>query len=382
MLKFSHGEITECIRETVRQFAATEIAPYAQEIDRESRFPVGLWPKLGALGLLGITVEAEDGGSGLGYLDHVIAMEELSRASASVGLSYAAHANLCVNQIRLFGTSEQKNRYLPKLMTGEHVGALAMSEEGAGSDIVSMRLRAEDKGNHFILNGSKMWITNGPTADVFVVYARTTPDAGSKGLTAFIVERGFTGFSSAQELDKLGMRGSHTSELVFKDCCVPKENILGALNAGVKVLMEGLNYERVILAGGPLGIMRACLDTVLPYMREREQFGKKIGEFQLIQAKVADIYTEMNAARALVYAVAQACDRGEANGADTAGAFLFAAERATHAALTAIQCLGGNGYTNEYPTGRLLRDAKLYEIAGGTSEIRRIIIGRALYRQG
>lgn len=380
MITFSHGDIARSIRDAVGQFARAEIAPQAQDIDRKGQFPTELWKKLGSLGLLGITVETEFAGSGLGYLEHVIAMEEISRASASVGLSYAAHSNLCINQIRLFGTLEQKHRYLPRLISGESIGALAMTEVSAGSDIISMKLQAEDKGDHFLLNGSKMWITNGPTADVVVVYARTSPTARTRGLTAFIVERNFPGFSSAQELDKLGMRGSHTSELVFKDCCIPKDNILGEVNQGVNVLMEGLEYERIVLAGGPLGLMQACLDVVLPYVRDREQFGKKIGEFQLIQAKLADIYTGISAARAYVYAVAQACDRGEVNGADTAGAFLFAAERATHIALDAIQCLGGNGYTTEYPVERFLRDAKLYEIAGGTAEIRRIIVGRELYQ--
>lgn len=382
MLKIQTSEVAESVREMVQQFAATEITPRAHEIDSTNTFPNDLWEKMGALGLLGITVEESYGGTGMGYLEHVIVMEELSRASASVALSYGAHSNLCVNQIRLNGNEHQKQTYLPKLMSGQWIGALAMSESGAGSDVVSMKLRAEDKGDHFVLNGTKMWITNGPDAHVLVVYAKTNPEAGPKGITAFLIEKGMPGFSTAQKLDKLGMRGSNTCELVFQDCHVPKENILGTLNGGVKVLMSGLDYERAVLAGGPLGIMRACLDITLPYVREREQFGQKIGEFQLIQAKMADMYTNMNAARSYVYSVAQACDRKEVTRQDAAGAILFAAEQATQMALQAIQCLGGNGYINEYAAGRLLRDAKLYEIGAGTSEIRRMLIGRELFRYG
>ncbi len=379
-LDFGLGETAEAIRETVAEFADREIAPRAEEIDRSNSFPRDLWPKLGALGLLGITVEEEFGGAGLGYLEHVLAMEEVSRASASVGLSYGAHSNLCVNQIRLHGTDAQKRRYLPKLISGEHVGALAMSEPGAGSDVVSMRTRAERRGDRFVLNGSKMWITNGPEADVLVVYAKTDPEAGSRGITAFLVEKGFPGFSTAQKLDKLGMRGSDTCELLFENCEVPEDNVLGEPGGGVRVLMGGLDYERLVLTGGPLGIMRACLDLVLPYVHERRQFGRPIGTFQLMQGKIADMYTAMNAARAYAYTCAKAADRGRITRQDAAACLLFAAERATALALEAIQALGGNGYINDYPAGRLLRDAKLYEIGAGTSEIRRMLIGRELFR--
>ncbi len=380
-LDFDLGETAELLRESVADFSSVEIAPRAGEIDETNDFPADLWRKMGDLGLLGITVEEEYGGSGMGYLEHVVAMEEVSRGSASVGLSYGAHSNLCVNQIRRNGTDAQKRRYLPKLISGEHVGALAMSEPGAGSDVVSMRLRAERKGDRFVLNGTKMWITNGPDADTLVVYAKTDPDAGPRGITAFLIEKGFAGFSTAQKLDKLGMRGSNTCELVFEDCEVPGENVLGAVGEGVQVLMSGLDYERAVLAGGPLGIMQACLDVVVPYVHERRQFGQPIGEFQLIQGKLADMYTTANACRAYVYAVAKACDRGETSRKDAAGAILYSAERATALALDAIQILGGNGYVNEYPTGRLLRDAKLYEIGAGTSEIRRMLIGRELFRE-
>ncbi|MDI4655277.1 isovaleryl-CoA dehydrogenase [Xanthobacter autotrophicus] len=376
---FDLGETADMLRDTVRSFSDAEIAPRAAEIDKTNQFPRDLWPKLGALGLLGVTAEEEYGGSGLGYLEHVIAMEEISRASASVGLSYGAHSNLCVNQISRNGTAEQKAKYLPKLISGEHVGALAMSEPGAGSDVVSMRTRAEKKGDRYILNGSKMWITNGPIAETLVVYAKTDPAAGPKGMTAFLVEKGFPGFSTAQKLDKLGMRGSDTGELVFQDCEVPEENVLGAVGKGVNVLMSGLDYERAVLAGGPTGIMQACMDIVLPYVHERKQFGQPIGTFQLMQGKIADMYVTMNATKAYVYAVAKACDRGATTREDAAGAILYAAEKATWMALEAIQTLGGNGYINDYPTGRLLRDAKLYEIGAGTSEIRRMLIGRQLF---
>ncbi|ABC22748.1 isovaleryl-CoA dehydrogenase [Rhodospirillum rubrum] len=378
-LSFDLGETALMLRASVRAFARAEIAPRAAEIDRANAFPADLWPKMGALGVLGLTVEESDGGAGMGYLDHCLAMEEISRASASVGLSYGAHSNLCVNQLRLNGSAEQKRRYLPGLIAGTHVGALAMSETGAGSDVVSMRTRAERRGDTFVLNGSKMWITNGPDADVLVVYAKSDPDLKSRGITAFIVEKGWKGFTTGPKLDKLGMRGSNTGELVFEDCEVPAENVLGGVGEGVKVLMSGLDYERLVLAGGPLGIMEACLDAVLPYVHERQQFGRAIGSFQLMQGKLADMYTTLCACKAYVYAVAQACDRGKATSKDAAGAILFAAEKATWMALEAIQCLGGNGYINDYPTGRLLRDAKLYEIGAGTSEIRRMLIGRALF---
>ena len=380
-LNFGLGETADMIRDTVESFSTTEIAPRADKIDRSNEFPRDLWPRLGKLGLLGITVEEEFGGSGLGYLEHTIAMEEISRASASVGLSYGAHSNLCVNQIRRNGTDAQKQRYLPKLISGENVGALAMSETGAGSDVVGMSTRAEKKNGRFVLNGSKMWITNGPDSEVLVVYAKTDPEAGSQGISAFLIEKGMAGFSTAQKLDKLGMRGSNTCELVFEDCEVPEENLLGELNKGVNVLMSGLDYERAVLAAGPLGIMQACMDVVLPYVHERKQFGQPIGGFQLMQGKLADMYTTMNAARAYVYTVAQACDRGETNRKDAAGAILYAAEKATWMALEAIQALGGTGYINESPTGRLLRDAKLYEIGAGTSEIRRMLIGRELFKE-
>ncbi|MAN72744.1 MAG: acyl-CoA dehydrogenase [Henriciella sp.] len=378
-LNFDLGETADMIRETVKSFAADQIAPLAAEIDRTDVFPRHLLPKMGELGLLGITVEEEWGGTGLGYLEHVVAMEEISRASASVGLSYGAHSNLCVNQLRRWGNDDQKKRYLEKLVTGEHLGGLAMSESGAGSDVVSMKLKAEKKGDRYILNGSKMWITNSPDADTLIVYAKTEPEKKSRGITAFIIERGMKGFSVAQKLDKLGMRGSETGELVFEDCEVPEENIMGPLNGGVEVLMSGLDYERAVLAAGPTGIMQACMDVVLPYVHDRKQFGQSIGEFQLVQGKLADMYVQMNAAKAYVYTVAKACDRGETARKDAAGAILYAAELATKIALDAIQLLGGNGYINEYPTGRLLRDAKLYEIGAGTSEIRRWLIGRELF---
>jgi isovaleryl-CoA dehydrogenase len=378
---FDLGETADAIRESVRDFAQAEIAPRAEEIDRSNQFPRDLWPRMGALGLHGITVEEEYGGTGLGYLEHVVAMEEVSRASASVGLSYGAHSNLCVNQIRRNGTEAQKRKYLPKLMSGEHVGSLAMSEPGAGSDVVSMKTRAEKRGDRYVLNGSKFWITNGPEAETLVVYAKTDPDAGPRGITAFLIEKGMKGFSTAQKLDKLGMRGSDTCELVFEDCEVPEENVLGEVGRGVAILMSGLDYERAVLAAGPLGIMQACMDMVMPYVHERRQFGKAIGEFQLVQGKVADMYVTMNACKAYVYAVAKACDRGQTTREDAAGAILYAAEKATQCALDAIQLLGGNGYINDYPTGRLLRDAKLYEIGAGTSEIRRMLIGRELFEK-
>jgi isovaleryl-CoA dehydrogenase len=384
-LDFHHGETIDMLRATVQQFAADEIAPRAAAIDHDNLFPADLWRKMGDLGLLGITVEEEYGGTAMGYLAHVVAMEEISRASAAVGLSYGAHSNLCVNQIRRNGSEAQKKRYLPKLISGEHVGALAMSEPGSGSDVVSMRLRADRKGDgtseRYVLNGNKMWITNGPEANTLVVYAKTDAQAGPKGITAFLIEKGMKGFSTAQKLDKLGMRGSNTCELVFQDCEVPAENILGQEGRGVNVLMSGLDYERAVLAAGPVGIMAACMDAVLPYVHERQQFGQPIGEFQLMQGKVADMYSTMMACKAYVYAVAQACDRGEATRKDAAGAILYAAEKATWMAGEAIQALGGNGYINEYPTGRLWRDAKLYEIGAGTSEIRRMLIGRELFNE-
>jgi isovaleryl-CoA dehydrogenase len=378
-LNFDLGETAEMIRDAVAGFAQAEIAPRAEAIDRTNEFPRDLWPRLGALGLHGITVEEDYGGAGLGYTEHVIAMEEISRASAAVGLSYGAHSNLCINQIRRNGTHEQKERHLPKLISGEHVGALAMSEPGAGSDVVGMRTRAEKRGDRFVLNGAKMWITNGPDAEVLVVYAKTDPEAGARGITAFLIERGMKGFRTAQKLDKLGMRGSNTCELIFEDCEVPAENVLGKVNEGAAVLMSGLDYERIVLAGGPLGIMQACLDIALPYMHEREQFGRPIGTFQLMQGKLADMYTTMNACKSYVYFTARASDRGETTRQDAAGCLLYAAEKATWMALEAIQTLGGNGYINDYPCGRLLRDAKLYEIGAGTSEIRRMLIGRELF---
>ncbi|MCZ6588143.1 MAG: isovaleryl-CoA dehydrogenase [Alphaproteobacteria bacterium] len=380
-LNFDLGETADMLRDSVHSFSDDHIAPRAEEIDRSNEFPRDLWPMMGELGLHGITVEEEYGGSGLGYLEHCVAMEEVSRASASVGLSYGAHSNLCVNQIRRNGTDDQKQRYLPKLVSGEHVGALAMSEPSAGSDVVGMRTRAEKKGDRYILNGNKMWITNGPVSDTFVIYAKTDPDAGARGITAFLVERGFKGFSTAQKLDKLGMRGSDTCELVFEDCEVPEENVLGDVGSGVSVLMSGLDYERAVLAAGPLGIMQSCMDIVVPYVHEREQFGKPIGTFQLMQGKLADMYTTMNACKAYVYAVAKACDRGETTRKDAAGAILYASEKATLMALDAIQALGGMGYINETSPGRLLRDAKLYEIGAGTSEIRRMLIGRELFEE-
>ena len=380
-LDFDLGETADMLRDQVASFSAAEIAPRAADIDKSNDFPADLWRKFGDLGVLGITVEEEYGGAGMGYLEHVVAMEEISRASASVGLSYGAHSNLCVNQIARNGNEDQKRRYLSKLISGEHVGALAMSEPGAGSDVVSMRLRAEKRGDRYVLNGTKMWITNGPDADVLVIYAKTDPSAGPKGITAFLVEKNFPGFSCAQKLDKLGMRGSNTGELVFQDCEVPAENVLGEINGGVRVLMSGLDYERAVLAAGPLGIMQACMDIVLPYVHDRKQFGQAIGEFQIMQAKIADMYTTMNAAKSYIYTVAKACDRGQTTRKDAAGAILYAAEKATWMTLEAIQCLGGNGYINDYATGRLLRDAKLYEIGAGTSEIRRMLIGRELFRE-
>jgi len=380
-LDFHLGDTADMLRDSVMRFASDEVAPLAAEIDASNEFPAHLWRKMGELGILGVTVGEEHGGAGMGYLEHVVAMEEISRASASVGLSYGAHSNLCVNQIDRNGDASQRQRYLPKLVSGEHVGALAMSEPGAGSDVVGMRLRAERRGDRYVLNGSKMWITNGPDADVLVVYAKTDPEAGPRGITAFLVEKGFTGFTTAQKLDKLGMRGSNTCELVFEDCEIPAENILGGEGRGVNVLMSGLDYERAVLSGGPLGIMQACMDVVVPYVHERKQFGQPIGEFQLMQGKLADMYTTMNASKAYVYAVARACDADQTTRKDAAGAILYSAERATWMALEAIQCLGGSGYVNEYPTGRLLRDAKLYEIGAGTSEIRRMLIGRELFRE-
>lgn len=380
-LNFGLGEDVDMLRDAVQDFAANEIAPIAAKVDHDNAFPNELWPVLGGMGLLGVTVPEEFGGANMGYLAHVVAMEEISRASASIGLSYGAHSNLCVNQINRNGNAAQKAKYLPKLVSGEHIGALAMSEPNAGSDVVSMKLHARKEGDRYILNGNKMWITNGPDANTYVIYAKTDLTKGAHGITAFIVERDFKGFSQAQKLDKLGMRGSNTCELVFEEVEVPEENILGGLNNGVKVLMSGLDYERVVLSGGPLGIMNACMDIVVPYIHEREQFGKSIGEFQLVQGKLADMYTGMNAAKAYVYSVAKSCDRGETTRKDAAGAILYSAELATKMALDAIQLLGGNGYVNEYATGRLLRDAKLYEIGAGTSEIRRMLIGRELFNE-
>jgi len=381
VMNFHHGEEIDAIRETVRRWAQDRLAPMAQDIDQSNAMPRELWAEMGALGMHGITVPEEDGGLGLGYLAHAVAVEEVSRASASVGLSYGAHSNLCVNQIARWGNREQKQTYLPKLMSGEHVGSLAMSEPGAGSDVVSMKLRAEKRNDRFVLNGNKMWITNAPDANTLVVYAKTDPDAGPRGITAFLIERDMAGFSTGQKLDKLGMRGSNTAELIFDDCEVPFENVLGEEGKGVNVLMSGLDYERVVLAAGPVGIMAAAMDIVVPYVHEREQFGQPIGTFQLMQGKLADMYTTMNACRAYVYAVAQACDRGETTRKDAAGCILYAAEKATQVALEAIQALGGNGYINDYATGRLLRDAKLYEIGAGTSEIRRMLIGRELFAE-
>ncbi len=378
---FNLGETADMLRDSVRAYSQDRIAPLAERIDREDWFPRELWPEMGDLGLHGVTVSEEDGGAGLGYLEHCVAMEEVSRASGSIGLSYGAHSNLCVNQLYRWGTAEQKARYLPKLISGEHLGALAMSEPGAGSDVVSMKLKAEKKGDRYVLNGTKFWITNAPQADTLIVYAKTDPDAGPRGITAFLIEKGFAGFSIAQKLDKLGMRGSETGELVFDNCEVPEENVLGAVGKGVNVLMSGLDYERAVLAAGPLGLMQAALDIVIPYVHERKQFGQPIGTFQLMQGKIADMYVTTNACRAYVYSVAQACDRGETTREDAAGAILYASEKATLVCLDAIQCLGGNGYINEYPTGRLLRDAKLYEIGAGTSEIRRMLIGREIFEK-
>ncbi|MGB5707904.1 MAG: isovaleryl-CoA dehydrogenase [Arenicellales bacterium] len=380
-MNFALGEEIDALRDMVHRFAQDEISPIAEQTDRENSFPVSIWQRLGELGLLGVTADPEFGGSGMGYLAHVIAIEEISRASASVGLSYGAHSNLCVNQINRNGNAEQKAKYLPKLCSGENIGALAMSEPGSGSDVVSMKLRAENKGDRYVLNGNKMWITNGPDADTLVIYAKTDPDGGPRGITAFIVEKDFSGFNTAQKLDKLGMRGSNTCELVFNDCEVPAENVLGEVGRGVNVLMSGLDTERVTLAGGPLGIMAACLDVVMPYVHERKQFGEPIGTFQLMQGKIADMYTTFNACRSYVYMVAAACDRGETTRKDAAGCILFCAEKGTAMALEAIQALGGNGYINDYPVGRLLRDAKLYEIGAGTSEIRRMLIGRELFEE-
>ena len=378
---FDLGETVELLRDTVRSFSADEIAPRAASVEQNNDFPSDLWMKLGDIGVLGITVEEDYGGAGMGYLEHVVALEEISRASAAVGLSYSAHSNLCVNQIRLNGNEEQKKTFLPKLISGENVGALAMSETEAGSDVVGMKTTAKKKGDRFILNGSKMWITNGPNADTLVVYAKTDPSAVKNGITAFIVQKGMKGFSTSPKLDKMGMRGSNTCELIFDNCEVPETNVLGSLNGGVKVLMSGLDYERAVLAAGPIGIMQACMDIVLPYVHDRKQFGQPIGEFQLMQGKLADMYVTMNASKSYVYSVAKACDRGEVTRKDAAGAILYAAERASWMASEAIQCLGGNGYINDYPTGRLLRDAKLYEIGAGTSEIRRMLIGRELYKE-
>jgi isovaleryl-CoA dehydrogenase len=381
-LNFAHGETIDMLRDTVRAFAAAEIAPRAAEIDATNTFPRDLWPKMGELGLHGITVPEADGGIGLGYLAHVVVVEEISRASASVGLSYGAHTNLCINQIARWGSAEQKAKYLPGLISGDHVGSLAMSEPGAGSDVIGMKLRADIQGNgDYVLNGNKMWITNGPHAETLVVYAKTDPAAGPRGVTAFLIEKGMKGFSTAQKLDKLGMRGSDTCELVFEDCTVPAENVLGGVGNGARVLMSGLDYERVVLSGGPLGIMQACMDVVVPYVHERQQFGQPIGQFQLMQGKLADMYVALSTAQAYTYAVAQACDRSETTRKDSAGCILYSAEKATWMALEAIQCMGGNGYINDYPTGRLLRDAKLYEIGAGTSEIRRYLIGRELFEE-
>jgi len=380
-LDFDLGDTADMLRDSVRSFVGDRIAPLADEIDKTNVFPRHLWPQMGELGLLGITVEEEFGGTGLGYLDHCVAMEEISRGSAAIGLSYGAHSNLCVNQIRRNGTTEQKLRYLPKLISGEHVGALAMSESGSGSDVVSMRLRAEKHGSHYVLNGTKMWITNGPQADTLVVYAKTDTKAGPRGITAFLIEKSFKGFSTAQKLDKLGMRGSDTSELIFDNCHVPEENVLGREGEGVRILMSGLDYERTVLAAGSIGIMQACMDVVVPYVHDRKQFGAPIGSFQLMQGKIADMYVTLSAARAYVYAVARSCDRGQTTRKDAAGAILYAAEKGVWMALEAIQCLGGNGYINDFPTGRLLRDAKLYDIGAGTAEIRRWLIGRELFEE-